>query len=74
MDKNHNQYFTEIGAAIAEARRRRGEKSDTVAKAIGLTQGVISLIENGHYPGLKHTTLVDLCAYLEIQINDLPPR
>ena len=62
-----------LGAKIAEARHQRGEKAETVAKAIGLPQSAISRIEHGCYVGLKMTTVLRLCAYLKISIEIPPP-
>jgi DNA-binding XRE family transcriptional regulator len=63
--------FAGIGKKISTARRSRAEKIDTVAKAVGLNNSVISQIENGHYYPLKMETLMKICHYLQIPVEDL---
>ncbi len=67
------KYLSFFGSKVAAARHARGEKEDTVAKAIGLTRSSLSKIENGKYESLKITLVIELCRYLELQWSDLYP-
>lgn len=60
-----------LGEKLAAARKARGEKGATVAAAIGVSQAEISRIENGNYEGLKVTTLLKLCKYLEVSPEEI---
>ena len=72
-EDNYHKYLQMLGRRVAAARHLRGEKEDTVAKAVGITQAVISQVENGTYYSLKVTTLIDICEYLQMQLPLLPP-
>jgi transcriptional regulator with XRE-family HTH domain len=67
----NREHLQKAGEKLAAARRARGEKGATVAAATGISQGEISRIENGHYEGLKVTTLLKLCKYLGIPPEEI---
>jgi DNA-binding XRE family transcriptional regulator len=65
------KHFLAIGKNIAQARYNRSEKIETVAKSVGLSASVISQIENGRYLPLKMKTLMSLCEYLEVPMEEI---
>jgi len=69
--ENYEKHLSQIGAKIASARHESGEKETTVAKAIGVSDAVISLIENGRYKSLKLKTILALCHYYKIPMHEL---
>ena len=69
--KNFESHLSFIGQKIANARHGRDEKIETVAVAIGVSNKVISQIENGRYYPLKMKMITELCEYLQIPINEL---
>lgn len=75
MKNDHYDYLRLLGKRIRTKRLMLEMKQDTLAKAIGITQVEISLIENGKYCCLKHTTILDINTVLQIPSGDLftPP-
>ena len=71
--KMNEQYLIEIGRRIADARHAKGEKAETLAQVVGLSQATISRIENGTYTGLKATTIRQIAEYLNIPLSDIYP-
>ena len=64
---------TIFGEALLDLRRERGVNQSTLAQAIGVSKGIISLWENG----LREPTLSNLLAladYFEITLDELVGR
>lgn len=60
-----------IGDKLYTARHLKREKMTTVAKNIGVSHPVISLIENGHYKGLSLNLLCKLADYYKLTLAEL---
>ena len=75
MKNFSNEYLRIIGRQIKARRLVVGMKEDTLAKAVDVTQAVISQIERGKYDSLKTILLLDICEHLKIPPNELfsPP-
>ncbi len=64
---------TIFGETLLDLRRERGVNQSTLAQAIGVSKGIISLWENG----LREPTLSNLLAladYFEITLDELVGR
>ena len=60
------EWFQHFGTIIGAARHNRGDKLDTIARAVGLSKTVLSQIENGRYTSLKMNTVIVLCTYFDV--------
>ena len=50
---------------------RRKVRSNTLARAIGITEANLSLLKSGKVKGLRFSTLDAICRFLECQPGDL---
>ena len=50
---------------------RRKVRSNTLARAIGITDANLSLLKSGKVKGLRFSTLEAICRFLECQPGDL---
>lgn len=73
MDINHqlNESLLHIGQKLSHIRRTRNEKLITVAKAVDMSHGIISRIENGRYNCLSVELLFKLAHYYSISVEEL---
>ncbi len=73
--KDKTQYLMFVGKKIAMARHMRSDQQETVAKATGISQPLLSKIENGSGNSLNILLIIKLMVYLDIPWNDLcPPK
>jgi len=72
-ENKYEKYLRHFGKIIRAARKAHNEKQETLAKAMGKSRAVISLIENGKYDCLEYNTIIDLLEYLKIPFSELPP-
>ena len=72
-DTHNEKYLKHFGKLVKAAGKASG-KQVNLAKAMGMTQGTLSKIEQGKYPGLKYHTIIALCEYLQIPLSELPPH
>ena len=50
---------------------RRKVRSNTLARAIGITDANLSLLKSGKVKGLRFSTLEAICRFLECQPGDI---
>ena len=50
---------------------RRKVRSNTLARAIGITEANLSLLKSGKVKGLRFSTLEAICRFLDCQPGDL---
>ena len=50
---------------------RRKVRSNTLARAIGITEANLSLLKSGKVKGVRFATLDAICRYLDCQPGDL---
>jgi DNA-binding XRE family transcriptional regulator len=76
MEYYNHHYLQRIGKIIKAKRKLTGIKEDTLAKAVCVSQPLISQIEKGKYDCVKATLLMDICTHLQIPMNELfsPPK
>ena len=61
-----------LGAAVAEARKKKGLSLRELAKRVGKSPAFLSMLENDDpAPAVKEETLVGLARELDVSVDDL---
>ncbi len=68
-DADFRELLGFIGQKLSDLRHARHEKMETVARAVGIRQSVMSQIEQGRYEDLGFELLWNLANYYKVELG-----
>ena len=71
-DPQFTAFIERIGKKLRDTRRQRDEKLENVAKAVNISVGTLSEIENGKYEAITLRMLTSISEYYGICLAKMP--